>query len=815
MAKKKISYDLYGKLQLASIEREVEDAYNNGISLFFTDSPIEHPYQCDGYLTEGLMLRLLIEYKFDEILSNAVVRAKVLVQVLFYLKQFEEGGLPLPNVIMVGDKNECFVIHSNLLVNYLDERIDWDVAPSSAAAANPRLVQKIAQDDNINPFIFEINEKFKIEIVVKQIRDLAVNVKRYVRVTEHNIAEIFDYFSTKVIRKPEELDPHTLVEIFIGILLYPMDYYQHPGNRNILVGKQAKYSIFGDAYIAFFDYYNRNYTPQERMRFTEIADRLIEDTTRRRNGEFFTPTTFVDKAHRMIEQWLGYDWKEKYVVWDNCCGTKNLTRDYRFSNLFCSTLIADDLRLVESYNEEATSFVFDFLNDDIDSVPSKLFKVLKQNKPVVFFLNPPFASSASFVAERQKEDGAYDTMVAKMMRKDKMDLAARNTVPQFLYRIMKITEEFNLTNVKIALFCNPNFLCANSFGSFRNLFFDKFKFHSGIYFCASEFADVSEKWGIAFNLWEQGIQAERNFFSHTIVERRDGQIRECQTKVIYNRDNLIDSSQWIRQIPVSAVKKDVPILSSGISLFKNPRGKSIGKLSDDSIGCYYHVASDVYHSATYVALFTGNCSHPSGKWSITRENFDRIMTVFAARKLIIGKWYDDKDVFLVPDTGNPCWNEFVSDAIVFSLFHSASNQSSLRHINYNGGIYDIKNEFFFMSRQEILSVANEKGNDVCYNDARTDSDRFVYEKLKTLDLSVEAKDLLKTARSLVLSSFDNRVLFDMEHPEYQINNWDAGWYQVKALLKQYDKKGLADFNKKFDVLSRKMIPKVYELGFLR
>lgn len=32
---KKVGYDLYGKLQNATIEREVEDAWNAGISLFF------------------------------------------------------------------------------------------------------------------------------------------------------------------------------------------------------------------------------------------------------------------------------------------------------------------------------------------------------------------------------------------------------------------------------------------------------------------------------------------------------------------------------------------------------------------------------------------------------------------------------------------------------------------------------------------------------------------------------------------------------------------------------------------------------------
>jgi hypothetical protein len=50
------------------------------------------------------------------LLSNRVARAKVLTQVLFYIKRFEIAGQILPNVIMVGDVNECFVIHSNEII---------------------------------------------------------------------------------------------------------------------------------------------------------------------------------------------------------------------------------------------------------------------------------------------------------------------------------------------------------------------------------------------------------------------------------------------------------------------------------------------------------------------------------------------------------------------------------------------------------------------------------------------------------------------------------------------------------------------------
>lgn len=809
MAKKKISYDLYGKLQLASIEREVEDAYNNGISLFFTDSPIEHPYQCDGYLTEGLMLRLLIEYKFDEILSNAVVRAKVLVQVLFYLKQFEEGGLPLPNVIMVGDKNECFVIHSNDIVGYLDEKINWSTAPSRAADANPELVTKIATNEDINPYIFKIEKGFRIDVVIDRIRDLSVNVKRYIRVTEHNISEIFDNFSLSVLRNPQTLEAHKLVEVFIGILLEPLDYYQHPKNPNLLVAGKDKVAIYGDAYRAFFDYYNQTYTPQEKMKFTEIADRLIEDVTRRRNGEFFTPTSFVDYAHRLLERQLGQDWKNQYVVWDCAAGTKNLTRDYRFKKLYCSTLVPEDLQLSNRYNPESESFIFDFLNDSLDKIPVSLKKLLEKNVPFVFFINPPWGTANDAGAKGTSKAGMAKTNVNSRMLSNGMGSSSQNLYAQFLYRIYLIKEKYKLTDCNIAVFCPTLYLTGPSWAPFRQIFFESFVFREGFQFNASHFANVKPTWGASFALWTTGIQKERNCFSFNLVDRRDNALVEFGKVTVYNMDGKQRASEWVRELV-----KDRPVVTypNATSALRIDEGKTY-KIVQDAIGYIQLKGNNVNENPTGVSFMSMMYANAHGV-SVTRENFRECCALYAARKLVVKNWINSKNEYCIPDINHPDWDEFVSDAVVFSLFHASSNQSSLRDVRYNGVDYDIKNEFFFIKRESMIELANKYNNTVCYQDAHTDNERFIYEYLKSTELSKEATDVLQKASLLVSSSFRYRIVFDMEHPEYQINNWDAGWYQVKALLKQYDKKGVADFSKKFDVLSRKMLPKVYELGFL-
>lgn len=819
----------YEEIKNALVERQVEDTYNKGINLYFpTDKGIEYPFACDGFVDtktdNGKVLKLIIEYKFNEIMTNSVARAKVLVQVVYYIKRFEQNGMVLPNVCMVGDKDECFVMHTNELLKYLDEDVDWSVSPSNAAAANPDLVLKISKDEQINPFIFIIDNNFDFKVVADKIKDLADNVKRYVRVTEHNLSKIFDYFCKNVLTGKTKLSGHDLVEIFMGVIGDKMNYYQHPSNPNALVCNGKNVNVNGKAFKSFFSYFERNYTPQETMRLKSIADRLIIDADRRKSGDFWTPTVFVDYAHDMISKSLGEDWKEKYVVWDNCWGTGNLTRDYKFSELYCSTLYQSELNIGAEYNPEATKFQFDFLNDEIagrdsllgvynDKLPKGLKDALLENKPIVFFLNPPYATPSNMGTKSDsKGKDATKTLISQVMIENKLDNASNNLYAQFLYRIIQIKNEFNLTNCHIALFCNPTYLSGIKFNKFRKLYLNNFAYQNGILFNASEFADVSNKWGINFTLWYNGETKDKNGFIHTLVEQKNGEICDCGKKTLYNTDNLITAKDWQKE-PIKGIKTiEHPTLSTAINIKVGKNSNT--KIVENSIGCYLNVANDVQH-ANYVALYSSADSSNANGISILPENFDRIITNFSARKLIVGNWVNSKDEYLAPNTNHEKWNEFVNDSIVYSLFHSSSNQSSLRNVEYKDKKWDIKNEFFWMPKQTIEDLANTNGFTQTYNDARTSKERYVYEKLQSITLSPEAQKVLDKANDIVRNTFKYRELFDCEHPEYQIMNWDCGWYQIKALAKEYAKSDYEEFVKLFKALENKMRPMVYELGFLK
>lgn len=807
----------FNEISGASIERQVEDVYNKGLSIYFKDSAISYPFNCDGYLeykTEsGKDLRLIVEFKFDKNFESSLDRARVILQTICYIKRFEREGREIPNVILIGDKNECFILHANNVIKYLDYDIDWDIAASSMADRYIDLCVEISNDEDVrNAFVYSVDGEFSFKVVADKIKDFADNVKRYVHITEDNIVSIFDTFNKKVLAKSNEVSPNDLVGLFVGVISNKSDYYTHPNKKNTLVTPYGEIKIKEDGYKSFIDNFSRDYTPVEKRKFTEISDRLIEDTNRRNKGEFYTPKLFVDYAHKMIESHLGADWKEKYVVWDNCCGTKNLTKDYNFRELYCSTLENAELEMSAKYNANSVSFAFDFLNDSLDNLPKGLLAAFEQNKPIVFFLNPPYATACN-QGETSKE-GVNDTKIRNIMSELGLGGGAENIQHQFMFRIQQITEKFKLNNVYVALFSKPIYLSGQKSKDFLTHFCNNFEYLNGVIFQASHFADVASNWGITFNVWKNGKTNDVNNFIHHIIEKENGKLVIKGEKNIYNAwaNNL--ASSWVRKEIKGLKCVDLPNLTNGINIKDSDKNRGKGLLN--GLGYFHNNANSVQYNITYVGLYSSPFAAAHGL-PIVAQNFEKCCTLFTARKLIIGDWINDKDEYIAPNENHPQWKQFAADSVVYSLFNTSSNQSSLRNITYKGKQWDIKNEFFFMSKEVMSELANESGNDDMYNDCSASDERFVYLWLKEHqgELSPMGKAVLKKAEELVITSMKYRALFNEEHEEYQIHNWDCGWYQLKAMFKVFMPNELKEFNELYKEFAKQLKPMVYELGFLK
>ena len=483
--------DLYKSLN----EKDVENIYRHTFLKKFRDMEITSPFGCDGFgVSKSSKLRVLMEFKDDLNLSSKIEQAKVLAQSIFYIKKFYEKGIIPPSTIFIGDRNECLTLHVNDIIKYLDMDLDWSSAPSGASK-NVELMGKLVNDSNINPFVFDSNH---FEQCVDKVKDLTDNVQRQVLVTDKNITEVFRYFDQKVLGKVD-LTTNEKANLFVQILVNSEDNYLHPSTKRKTIVTKSLGEVrvnSREGFLSFFAHFSSSYSPSQKHKLTAVVDRIVEDVTRRKQGEFFTPAIWVDKAHEYIASVYGEDWKEKYVVWDPAWGTGNLTRDYKFKELYVSTLIQSDIDTANQmgYNPEAVKFQYDFLNDDYGKLPEGLRKTIEEGRRIIVLMNPPYGRANEGGRTSTIQKGSADTIVASQMRDEKIGDCSAQLYSQFLYRVNKM----GIKN--ISFFSTTKVLTGSSFNNLREKIESQSKFKGGFIIDASEFADV-KSWALSFSIF--------------------------------------------------------------------------------------------------------------------------------------------------------------------------------------------------------------------------------------------------------------------------------------------------------------------------
>lgn len=571
-------------LKVVKVEKDVENAWRELFSSYYSDaeskkngSPIMSPYDTDGYIevsNEMLNpLRILLEFKFKTNLNKLSDRVRITAQCIHYLRKFsKEKEAVIPNIIVGADEDQAFVLYVPNFLKYLDRDYNWESSPSSAWKDDPKLVNDLTKDKNMSVWVYTIDadnssQRFdnvkslfeEIKYLVEQPEDRSYKVQ----VTDVNMDELFSNFEKASFVDPKSVKTRTAVNIFMQTMIgNNQDYYLVPNNPNQLhIPGDKKISVNGSAIQAYFKHFDRNIKPSEKDKMFAIADRLIEDHSRRNKGDFWTPTIWANEANKMIEDVVGADYKEKSIVWDSASGTKNLTRDFKYSKLYSSTFFDEEINMSTKYNPNSVSFQYDFLNDDFYinnkehgeyktpvntpnsddwKMPDELFNDLinSGNKPIIFYTNPPYATANDLHANGKHKSGiaknfVNDYMKIKKNGKSEYGNASQQLYAQFMVRMLKIIEDFNLKNVYIALFTNARFMSGGDyFRKFNGKFFSKFKFQKGCLLNAGEFADTSDQWPIMFSIYK----LRSNYLDESIAENQKHEFEVKETK--WENDNL-------------------------------------------------------------------------------------------------------------------------------------------------------------------------------------------------------------------------------------------------------------------------------------
>ncbi|MBR2773386.1 MAG: hypothetical protein IKD73_00145 [Selenomonadaceae bacterium] len=530
-------------------------------------------------------------------------------------------------------------------------------------------------------------------------------------------------------------------------------------------------------------------------------DRMTEENLRRFTGEFYTPKLFADKAVEYLQKTVGDWWKdENFRLWDMAAGTGNLEfslPEESLAKCYISTLNKDEAAYCAKTFSAATCFQYDFLNDDADKLPENLKNDLANpNIKWIIFINPPYATGNDGRRIKSSKSGVSETLIKRKMIEEKLQSASLELFSQFIYRI---SNEFANRIAYLGIFSKLKYISSEREKLFRDKIF-RYKFERGFVFNSKNFNGCNASFPVGFLIWNlsEHISLEKQEIKLEVWDNYKNILVRPAVKTFSTKNTEELLNKWIDR-PRPTIK--MPPTSDGFNFSTEGKIVRSDLVAEGFLASLMCTATDFSHQ-NYTALFSAPYIN-TGAFSITPENFEEAMIVHMVRRLPKATWLNDRDQFLQPN--KPLSREFIVDSVIWSLFSASNQTSSLRDVEYEGEIYQIRNNFYPFEVSEVktwectLPAIKERLNSAT-------EDRFAAKWLKNnrLDLSREALAVLNAGREIYKRFYAELEKLDVER--WKISDWDAGWYQIRMSL------GISiDLSE----LSKKLEPQIYELGFLR
>ena len=370
-------------------------------------------------------------------------------------------------------------------------------------------------------------------------------------------------------------------------------------------------------------------------------DLLVPQDVRERKGSFFTPKIWVDLSQKYLADVLGENWQDEYYVWDCAAGTGNLlnglTNKY---NIWASTLDQQDVDVMKDRIKnganllESHVFQFDFLNDEFDcgKLPADLLAIIQnpeERKKLLIYINPPYVK----VGLAKEGHGKKDVQFTKIHTRYKAALgkASRELYAQFFVRIYA-----EIPSAKLANFSKLKNLQAPNFSGFRNAF--RAKLEKIFLVPADTFDNVEGAFPIGFMVWDC---AKEDVFHHISADVYDRNGNFLEKKTIRNTPPAELINTWLKQFSIET---------------KQP----IGFLNTKS--------NDFQHNNRLVLGMENVLSWGDAHKSIVCDNLFVFCIYFSVRKCIASTWLNDRDQFLYPRDGWQTDTEFQNNCLTFTLF---------------------------------------------------------------------------------------------------------------------------------------------------
>ena len=519
---------------------------------------------------------------------------------------------------------------------------------------------------------------------------------------------------------------------------------------------------------------------------------------RERKGSFFTPKIWVDLSQKYLADVLGENWQDEYYGWDCAAGTGNLlnglTNKY---NIWASTLDQQDVDVMKDRIRnganllESHVFQFDFLNDEFDcgKLPDDLLAVLKdpaQRKKLVVYINPPYAEAGNGrtpAGTGKNRTGIAISHSVYEKYKTQIGKAAQELFALFLARI-----EDELSACYIAHFATPKLITAPNFGAFRS-FFQK-TLERCFLVPANTFDNVVGQFPIGFFIWSSQQKKKLNYISGDIYT---ADAKQFSKKILRTTEVNELISCWLKEFPEGC--ELLGYMNSGRNDFQN---NQLVRLTNQ---------------------------HPIDK-AHTKEIFVcRLLPItifFSVRHAIPHTWLNHNDQFLAP---NECWKsdtEFQNNCLAFALFHNKNYIASSGFVNH----------WIPFTEQEVNAQSRFESHFMTDFMAGKLFHPLTHQSKTTLQALAEEKSFIPS-EPLVFSAeatavFDaGRELWRYYHAQPGANP-NASYYDIRELFQRRNDKGkmnaksedkeymrlLANLKEAMETLRLRIVPKVYEYGFL-
>ena len=818
---------LYEKLQKASSEEDVKDAYIKALGL--------KEYQ-----------KNLIDIQTKEIWFEAKDSGKhstyaMFTQLMHYVQDALNKGEYIPPFLCVIDTQKAAIMKSADVLPFLEKKtIKWGKSASS-------YTQEAL--DAISAHIGTHFVSFKIETHEEEFINTIKNAIKNgdiirTQITPDNLKQVFDKWVLMIGREIKGVAEEDYALLFFADIMHDGTVSTHDNLPAELLHKNNApvFSLGGkiyelgnkEGYRQFWAIYHKPPKAEYRNYLLERRDSLIPLDERSFKGAYYTPLNVVDKAYDKLTETLGNNWQREYIVWDMCCGVGNLEiKHSNPRNIFMSTLDQADVDVMKATKTcvAATRFQYDYLNDDINDfgeidysltgkVPESLRKAIADNKKMLVLINPPYAEATNVNNTATGSTTENKAGVAKTkfsaFGMNEYGKASNELFTQFIIRATK-----EIPNATIAIFSTLKYVNSPNFEKFRQTW--SAEYLGGFIVHSKAFDGLKGDFPIGFLVWKTYANSKKKIditeISTEVLDRNAFAIGE---KSFYNLPNKSFLNIWINR-PKSN-KIDVIPLSNSITPTK---GKAwVQNWADNAIAYMCSGTNDLQNAASFTFILSSPASRGHGFY-VTSENLWQAAIVFSVQHLIKHTWINHNDQFLQPT--ETLTEEFKTDCLIWMLFHGKNLTASANDLEWNGKKWSIVNHFIPYTEAEVnapdrfesdfmvqylASPIPSKGG------AQSDETNTDSENTRLSAMSAEAKQVYEAGKILWQAYFQHTDVRSVRD-ELKLNRADVGWYQIRKALQarnsssDYPPVSFKAFEEAYKALTEKLQPMVYELGFLR